>query len=94
MEPNSANWRTSTYSGPNGGQCVEVGNATWRTSTYSGPNGGSCVEVGNAVTWIVVRDTTNRAGAMLALPANAWRVLLAEVRADAQGLRPTTHTTR
>src|SRR3954453_222064 len=85
MEPNSANWRTSAYSGPNGGQCVEVGNAAWRTSTYSGPNGGSCVEVGNAAPAVVVRDTTDRAGAMLAFPASAWRDLLAEVR---QGIEP------
>lgn len=27
MERDSANWRTSSYSTANGGQCVEVGNA-------------------------------------------------------------------
>ena len=27
MERDSADWRKSTYSGNNGGQCVEVGNA-------------------------------------------------------------------
>jgi hypothetical protein len=30
----------------------------------------------------VVRDTANRAGAALALPAGAWQALLAEVRAS------------
>jgi hypothetical protein len=39
--------------------------------------------VGSAVTGVVVRDTTDRAGAMLAIPASAWRSLLAEVRAGA-----------
>jgi Domain of unknown function (DUF397) len=37
-------WRKSTYSGTNGGNCVEV-METWRKSTYSGTNGGQCVEV-------------------------------------------------
>ena len=37
-------WRKSTYSGSNGGNCVEVG--TWRKSTHSGSNGSDCVEVG------------------------------------------------
>jgi hypothetical protein len=57
--------------------------ANWRKSTYSGPNGGQCVEVGNAVAGVVVRDTTDRAGATLAIPASVWRALLAEVRAKA-----------
>ena len=56
--------------------------AGWRKSTYSGGNGGDCVEVGTAVTGVVVRDTANRAGAVLALPAGAWRALLREVRAS------------
>jgi Domain of unknown function (DUF397) len=72
-------WRKSTYSGANGGTCVEVG--TWRKSTYSGSNGGQCVEVGAATPGVVVRDTTDRAGAVLAIPARAWRTLLAEIRA-------------
>jgi hypothetical protein len=79
MEGIGADWRKSTYSGANGANCVEVG--TWRKSTYSGANAASCVEVGTATTGVVVRDTTNRAGAVLTIPASAWRVLLAEVRA-------------
>ncbi|MGK5627157.1 DUF397 domain-containing protein [Streptomyces sp. URMC 123] len=38
-------WSKSSYSGPEGGQCVEVA-IDWRKSTYSGPEGGDCVEVG------------------------------------------------
>lgn len=56
--------------------------ANWRKSTYSGNNGASCVEVGNVASVIVVRDTTNRAGAVLSFPAETWRALLAEVRAS------------
>ena len=82
MTDNSARWRKSTYSGNNGGNCVEVGNAAWRKSSYSGNNGGACVEVGSAVRAVVVRDTTNRAGAVLRVSAGAWRALLAEVAAS------------
>jgi hypothetical protein len=56
--------------------------AGWRKSSYSGNNGGNCVEVGNALRGVVVRDTTDRAGAVLRLSAGAWRALLAEVRAS------------
>ncbi|MET8556327.1 DUF397 domain-containing protein [Streptomyces sp. NPDC004959] len=38
-------WKRSSYSGDNGGDCVEVG-FDWRKSSYSGNNGGNCVEVG------------------------------------------------
>ena len=37
-------WRKASYSGNNGGDCVEVG--VWRKASYSGNNGGACVEVG------------------------------------------------
>jgi hypothetical protein len=47
-----------------------VGN--WRKSTYSDANGGDCVEVASTDT-ILVRDTTDRSGAMLTVTAEAWR---------------------
>ena len=37
-------WRKSSRSGSNGGQCVET-SVTWRKSGYSGINGGECAEV-------------------------------------------------
>ena len=47
----------------------------WRKSTYSDANGGACVETasdsGNGV--VLVRDTTNRTGVTLSVPAAAWR---------------------
>ena len=61
---------------------MERESAEWRKSTFSGGNGGNCVEVGTASAGVVVRDTTDRAGAVLAVPAGAWRSLLAEVRAS------------
>jgi Domain of unknown function (DUF397) len=70
-------WRKSTYSGSNGGDCVEVG--TWRKATYSGSNG-NCVEVGGAGPVVVVRDTKDRAGAALALGPDAWRQFAARIK--------------
>ncbi|MGH3245368.1 MAG: DUF397 domain-containing protein [Trebonia sp.] len=56
--------------------------ADWRKSTFSGANGASCVEVGTASAGVVVRDTTDRAGTVLAVSDGAWRMLLAQVRAS------------
>jgi len=44
MDMTSVRWRKSSYSGDNGGNCVEVAEV-WRKSSYSGANGGDCVEV-------------------------------------------------
>jgi hypothetical protein len=71
-------WRKSTYSGNGGSDCIEVG--AWRKSSYSSNGGTACVEVSGAVTGVLIRDTADRAGAVLAVPAAAWRALLAEVR--------------
>jgi hypothetical protein len=71
-------WRTSTYSGGNGGDCVEVG--TWRTSTHSGGNGGNCVEVGGAERAVAVRDSKDRAGAVLTFGPAAWRRFAATIK--------------
>jgi hypothetical protein len=55
----------------------------WRKSSYSGNSGSAdCVEVGTEAFGVVVRDTTNRGGAVLAVSAGAWRALLSEVRAS------------
>ena len=71
-------WRKSSYSGGNGSDCVEVG--TWRKSTYSGGNGGQCVEVGETERAVVVRDTKDRAGAMLTFGPGAWRRFAATIK--------------
>ena len=44
----------------------------WRKSSYSGANGGSCVETASGAGVILVRDTTNRGGFNLSVPASAW----------------------
>ncbi|QEV18762.1 DUF397 domain-containing protein [Streptomyces alboniger] len=50
-----ATWHKSSYSGGQGGDCLEV--ATWRKSSYSGGSGGDCLEV--ADTW---RKSTHSGG--------------------------------
>jgi hypothetical protein len=47
----------------------------WRKASYSGNGGGSCVEVGHAMRVVLVRDTTNRAGAVLTVSADATSTL-------------------
>jgi hypothetical protein len=43
MTSTNEEWRKSSRSGSNGGQCVEV--TLWHKSGRSGDNGGDCVEV-------------------------------------------------
>jgi hypothetical protein len=54
---------------------------TWRKSSYSGSNGGQCVEVA-APGRVLVRDTEDRAGAVLVFGPGAWRQFAARVKAD------------
>ena len=44
----------------------------WRTSSYTGNGGGNCVEVGDATRVVLVRDTKDRDGGTLSIPAVAW----------------------
>ena len=53
--------------------------ALWRKSSYSGNGGQNCVEVaGHGV--ILVRDTKNRDGVTLSVPARAWAKFTASLR--------------
>lgn len=52
---------------------------SWRKSTYSG-NGEACVELGNVPGAVLVRDTTDRGGALLSVSGAAWTAFLATVR--------------
>ena len=47
-------------------------NSGWRKSSYSSNGGQTCVEVASG-TGVMVRDTTDRAGATLAFTASAWQ---------------------
>jgi hypothetical protein len=52
----------------------------WRKSSYSGSNGGSCVETASGSGVILVRDTTDRDGLTLSVPANAWQRFTDSIR--------------
>jgi hypothetical protein len=54
----------------------------WRKASYSSGNGGDCVEVGLAGNAVSVRDTKNRAGVTLDVPAKAWRAFAARLKAN------------
>lgn len=52
----------------------------WRKATYSGTGGGDCIEVGHTDHTIMVRDTKNRSGLVLAVPAAAWQAFAQAVK--------------
>ncbi|MEV0779112.1 DUF397 domain-containing protein [Streptomyces sp. NPDC050428] len=80
-------WVKSSYSGAEGGECVEV---AWRKSSYSSGGGGECVEIGwskssystgdggecvevaAAPTHVHIRDSKQVAGPVLTVAPKAW----------------------
>ena len=71
-------WRKSSHSFANG-NCAEVA-AAWRKSSHSGSMG-DCAEVGQDGTVVLVRDTTDRGGPVLAFGAGAWAAFTAALKA-------------
>ncbi|MGW1495209.1 DUF397 domain-containing protein [Streptomyces sp. NPDC002402] len=82
----TAQWRKSSYSDGDGGECVEVAyafpGAAWRKSTHSGGDGGeSCVEVLDNMPGVVpVRDSKNPTGPVLVIGAASWTAFVEGVR--------------
>ncbi|MEU6374125.1 DUF397 domain-containing protein [Streptomyces sp. NPDC046909] len=78
-------WRKSSYSNPDGGQCVEVSDdllagASWRKSSYSNPDGGECLEVADHLPALIpVRDSKNPHGPALLFPPSAWAAFIASL---------------
>ncbi|NUL05244.1 DUF397 domain-containing protein [Streptomyces lunaelactis] len=64
-------WFKSSYSGSDGGDCLEVA-YDWHKSTYSGSDGGECLEVATHPTAIHVRDSKNPDGPVLTLDPATW----------------------
>jgi hypothetical protein len=52
----------------------------WRKSSYSGGGGGQCVEVASAEIVVKIRDTENRGGVTLSVPAETWKAFTATLR--------------
>lgn len=56
---------------------MEATPVTWRKSSRSGGNGGGCVEVATTPEQVLIRDSKDRSGPVLTVPAAAWRSFLA-----------------
>jgi Domain of unknown function (DUF397) len=54
----------------------------WRKSSFSGTNGGQCVEVA-ASGHVLVRDTKDRTGTVLAFSAETWQTFTNRTKNDA-----------
>ncbi|QFQ99607.1 DUF397 domain-containing protein [Streptomyces phaeolivaceus] len=81
-------WFKSSYSGSEGGQCLEVA-LQWFKSSYSGDEGGACLEVALHPHTIHVRDSKNpEDGPTLQLSPTAWSAFTthATERGGPQGL--------
>ncbi|MEU9021416.1 DUF397 domain-containing protein [Actinomadura sp. NPDC048394] len=81
MDLTNAKWRRSSYSGPNGGNCVELAGVSWRKSSYSGSNGGNCIELADAVDAVAVRDSKDPDGPVLLVTRAALRSAVNAARA-------------
>jgi hypothetical protein len=80
MDISRVTWRKASYSGANGGGCVEVG--VWRKASYSGSNGGGCVEVAQfPASAVAIRDSKDPDGPRLAVTPDEWRAFVTGVKA-------------
>ncbi|MFE6189187.1 DUF397 domain-containing protein [Streptomyces sp. NPDC056465] len=64
-------WFKSSYSGSEGGECLEVA-YDWRKSSYSSEQGGACLEVAAHPTAVHVRDSKNPEGPTFTVAPAAW----------------------
>ncbi|MFJ8396895.1 DUF397 domain-containing protein [Streptomyces sp. NPDC094144] len=71
-------WFKSSYSGSDGGECLEVA-YDWRKSSYSGSEGGACVEVAAHPLAVHVRDSKNPEGPALTVAPTAWAAFTGHV---------------
>ena len=59
----------------------DLSSKNWRKSTYSDSSGGNCVEVAGGASSVVVRDSRDPAGPVLAFGQAAFGVLARDIRA-------------
>jgi hypothetical protein len=71
MTDGAQEWFKSSYSGSEGGACVEIAYA-WRKSSYSGDEGGDCIEVAAHPAAVHVRDSKDPDGPNLTFTPDAW----------------------
>jgi hypothetical protein len=90
MDLTHVRWRKASYSGGNGGNCVEVG--VWQKASFSGGNGGNCVEVTATLDAVSVphkadedmlyllRDSKDPSGPKLAFTTSEWEAFVSGVK--------------
>ncbi|MGW8976123.1 DUF397 domain-containing protein [Streptomyces platensis] len=71
MKTTELAWFKSSYSSGDGDSCVEVA-LSWHKSSYSGSSGDDCVEIATCPATVHIRDSKDKAGPQLAVPADAW----------------------
>jgi hypothetical protein len=52
---------------------MDMSSALWRKSSYSGNNGGACVEAASASAAVLVRDSKDPHGPVLAFAMRDWQ---------------------
>jgi hypothetical protein len=76
-----ADWRKSSYSNGNQGNCIEVAFAGWRKSSYSNGGQGNCIEVASDDGRVGVRDSKQHGqGPVLEFAAADWATFLTAVK--------------
>ncbi|NGO69831.1 DUF397 domain-containing protein [Streptomyces boncukensis] len=75
-------WFKSSYSGSEGGACLEVA-YRWRKSSYSSDQGGACLEVAAHPAAVRVRDSKDPEGPMLTVSPAAWAAFTARAKGGA-----------
>ena len=68
-------WFKSSYSGGEGGECLEAAYA-WRKSSHSSGEGGECLEIAACPHTIHVRDSKQPTGPSLSLSPTTWAAFL------------------
>ncbi|MFI6687549.1 DUF397 domain-containing protein [Streptomyces sp. NPDC050485] len=74
-------WFKSTYSGGEGGECIELA-YTWRKSSYSGGEGGECLEL--AYAWRKSSYSSGAGGECIEIAAHPSTVHIRDSK-DPQG---------
>ncbi|MFW6693887.1 DUF397 domain-containing protein [Streptomyces sp. MAR4 CNX-425] len=86
IDLSTVTWRKSSYSNPDGGQCIEVSDdflqtATWRKSSHSDTTHAECIEVSDDHPALVpVRDSKDPDGSALIFEAAAWSAFVSAVK--------------
>ncbi|MCR8943981.1 DUF397 domain-containing protein [Streptomyces sp. OUCMDZ-4982] len=70
------NWFKSSYSGSEGGACLEVA-YHWQKSSHSGDEGGQCVEIAAHPAAVHIRDSKDIEGPTFAVAPQAWSAFAA-----------------